>query len=157
MLLPLSTRANVPSLPYPLRSSLEYHGRCTYSPVLVLVLVPLLYSAPLGQPGECMICLGSNSYWYPLCSASLGQHGQCTYLPVFMLVLWDSLHSVCCACIPCTVLRLVRTGHVPTCPCSHLYWYLLCSWIARALYLLARVRNVPTCPCVYPCTVFCYG
>ena len=23
-----------------------------------------------------------------------------------------------CACIPCTVLCLVRTGHVPTCPCS---------------------------------------
>ena len=81
----------------------------------------------------------------------------------------------------CTVLRLVRTGHVPTCPCSHLYRYLLCSWTARALYLLARVLNVPTCPCLYrtyvfvlvsylrvracivptcpclyPCTVFCY-
>ena len=49
----------------------------------------------------------------------------------------------------CTVLRLVRTGDVPTCPCSHLYRYLLCSWTARALYLLARVLNVPTCPCLY--------
>ena len=58
-----------------------------------------------------------------------------------------------CACISCTVLRLVRTGHVPTCPCSHLYRYLLCSWTARALYLLAHVRNVPTCPCLYPCVL----
>ena len=31
----MSTRADVPSLPYLLRSSLGYHGRCTYSPVLV--------------------------------------------------------------------------------------------------------------------------
>ena len=76
---------------------------------------------------------------------------------VHVCVVCESLHSVYCACIPCTVLRLVRTGHVPTCPCSHLYWYLLCSWTARALYLLARVRIVPTCPCLYPCTVFCYG
>ena len=59
---------------------------------------------------------------------------------VHVCVVCESLHSVYCACIPCTVLRLVRTGHVPTCPCSHLYWYLLCSWAARALYLLARVR-----------------
>ena len=65
----------------------------------------------------------------------------------------------------CTVLSLVRTGHVPTCPCSHLYRYLLCRWTARALYFLVRVLNVPTCPCscvhtcprLYPCTVFCYG
>ena len=100
------TRANVPSLPYPLRSSLGYHGRGTYSPVLVLC-------------------------WY-----------------LFRAVLRSA----------CTVLRLVRTGHVPTCPCLHLYRYLLCSWTARALYLLPvslmylRVRA--TCPRLYPCTVF---
>ena len=131
------TRVNVPSLPYPLRSSLGYHGRCTYSPVLVLVLIPLSYSASLGQPGQCITCPCSYSYWYPLCSASLGQHGQCTYLSAFILVLSVNRYIVCTVLISCTVLRLVRTGHVPTCPCSPLYWYLLCSWTARAFYLLA--------------------
>ena len=77
-----------------------------------------------------------------------------------------------CACISCTVLRLVRTGNVPTCPCSHLYWYLLCSaslgqhghctylpvsvvvlvplvqcfaWTARAMYLCARACTLVQC------------
>ena len=76
---------------------------------------------------------------------------------VHVCVVCESLHSVNCACIPCTVLRLVRTGHVPTCPCSHLYWYLLRSWTARALYILAVSVMYTTCPCLYPCTVFCYG
>ena len=119
----------------------------------------------------------------PLYSASLVQPGQCIYFPVLVLVLvllvqcfaWstramnlfarvhtctvcESLHSVYCACIPLTVLRLVRTGYVPTCPCSYSYWYLLCSASlgqhgqciylpvvvlvlvsARIMYLLARV------------------
>ena len=69
----------------------------------------------------------------------------------------------------------VRTGNVPTCPCSYSYWYLLCSASlgqhgqytylpvvvlvlvsARVMYLLARVRTrtgtscVPTCPWSYP-------
>ena len=99
-------RANVPSLPYPLRSSLGYHGAEHTRPC-----------------------------WY-----------LCWYL--FRTVLRSA----------CTVLRLVRTGHVPTCPCSHLYRYLLCSWTARVFYLLPvssmylRVR-----PRLYSCTVFCYG
>ena len=120
----------------------------------------------------------------PLYSASLVQPGQCIYFPVLVLVLvllvqcfaWsaramnlfarvhtctvcESLHSVDCACIPLTVLRLVRTGYVPTCPCSYSYWYFLCSASlgqhgqctylavvvlvlvsARVMYLLARVR-----------------
>ena len=83
----------------------------------------------------------------PLYSASLGQPGQFIYLPVLVLVLvplvqcfaWsvramnlfarvhtcavcESLHSVYCACIPCTVLRLDSTGNVPTCPWSYSYW-----------------------------------
>ena len=37
----------------------------------------------------------------------------------------------------------VRTGNVPTCPCSYSYWYLLCS------ALLDSTGNVPTCPCSY--------
>ena len=121
----------------------------------------------------------------PLYSASLRQPGQCIYLPVLVLVLvpliqcfaWsaramnlvacvctcavcESLHRVYCACIPCTVLRLVRTGNVLTCPWSYSYWYLLCSASlgqhgqctylpvvvlalvsARVMYLLARVRT----------------
>ena len=40
---------------------------------------------------------------------------------VHVCVVCESLHSVYCACIPCRVLRLVRAGHVPTCPCSHLH------------------------------------
>ena len=120
-----------------------------------------------------------------LYSASLGQPGQFIYLPVLVLVLvplvqcfaWsarainlfarvhtcavcESLHSVYCACIPCTVLRLVRTGNVSTCPCSYSYWYLLyivslgqhgqCTYLrvvvlvlvsARVRYLLARIRT----------------
>ena len=61
----------------------------------------------------------------------------------------------------CTVLRLVRTGHVPTCPCSHLYRYLLCSWTARVLYLLPvslmylRVRA--TCPGLFLVQCFVMG
>ena len=157
------------------------------------MLVPLSYSASLGQPRQCITCPGSYSYWSAKreqvclvcptpCAVRLGITGTehtrpcwylCWYLfrtvlrsvstdmyllaRVHVCVVCESLHSVYCACISCTVLRLVRTGHVPTCPCSYLYRYLSCSWTERALYLLARVRNVPTCPCLYPCTVFCYG
>ena len=51
----MSTRANVPSLPYPLRSSLGYHVRYTYWPVLVPRAGTSLYSASLEQPnaGNC--------------------------------------------------------------------------------------------------------
>ena len=70
----MSTRAIVPSLPYPSRSSLEKHGRCTYLPVLVLVLVPLCTVLRLVSPGNVSIC--PCSYSYPLYSDSLGQHGQ---------------------------------------------------------------------------------
>ena len=132
----------------------------------------------------------------PLYSASLGQPGQCIYLPVLVLVLvplvqcfawsaramnlfarfhicavYESLHSVYCACIPCTVLRLVRTGNVPTCPCSYSYWYFLSSALlgqhgqctyfsvvvlvlmsARVMYLLARVCTRTGASCAVLCS-----
>ena len=213
----------------PLRRSLGYHGRCTYSPVLVpragtSFVQCFAWSAKRGKmclvcPTPCTVRLGimgvehTRPCWY-LCwylfqrgqmclvcptpaqfawvSRALNiptRVGTCAgtsfvqffawsaramyHLPRLVLVLvplvqcfarsaramyllarvhacvvCESLHSVYCACIPCTVLRLVHTGNVPTCPCSHLYWYLLCSWTARAFYLLARVRIVHTCSCL---------
>ena len=97
------------------------------------------------------------------CEVRLGITGAEHTRPCWYLC-WYLFRTVLCSA--CTVLRLVRTGHVPTCPCLHLYRYFLCSWTARALYLLARVLNVPTCPCLYrtyvsvlvsPCTVFVMG
>ena len=64
----MSTRANVPGLPYPLRSSHEYHRRCTYSPVLVprvgtSFVQCFAWSAKRGQmrlvcPTPCAVSLG---------------------------------------------------------------------------------------------------
>ena len=72
---------------------------------------------------------------------------------VHVCVVCESLHSVYCACIPCTVLRLVRTGHVPTCPCSHLYWYSCavgqhgrCTYLpVSVLYLRVRACILVQC------------
>ena len=130
------TRANVPSLPYFLRSSLGYHGRCKYSPVLVLVLAPLSYSASFGQPRQCITCPGLYSYW----AAKRGQ--MCLVCPT-----------------PCAV-RLGITGAEHTRSC----WYLAgtsfvqCfAWSAQAMYhlpglvlvLVSQMRaNVPSLP--YP-------
>ena len=90
------------------------------------MLVPLSYSASVGQPGQCITCPGSYSYWYPLCSASLGQHGRCTYLTAFMFVLCVS------RCTVCTVL-------VSLVQCF--------AWSVRAMYLLARVRTCTGTSC----------
>ena len=113
---------------YPLYSaSLGRPGQCTYLPVFALVLVPLVQCFALSAR-------------------------QCTYLPVFVLVLvslvqcfaWsaravclfsrfrtstvrESLHSVYCACTPCTAFPWASTSNVPICPCSYSYWYPLCS------------------------------
>ena len=125
--------------------------------MLVLVLVPLSYSASLGQPRQCITCPGSYSYWSAKrgqiclvcptpCAVRLGITGAEHTRPCWYLC-WYLFRTVLRSA--CTVLRLVRTGHVPTCPCSHLYRYLSCGWTARALYLLARVLHVPTCPCLY--------
>ena len=118
------------------------------------LVCPTPCAVRLGNTGDVMypVARVGTRAGTPLYSASLGQPGQCIYLPVLVLVLvplvqcfaWsaramnlfarvhtcavcESLHSVYCACIPCTVLRLVRTGNVPTCPCSYSYSYLLCS------------------------------
>ena len=100
----------------------------------------LSYSASLGQPGQCIICRARTRTGTLVQCFARSARAMYLLARVHVCVVCESLHSVYCACIPCTVLRLVRTGHVPTCPCSHLYWYLLCSWTARALYLLTRVR-----------------
>ena len=91
---------------------------------------------------------------------------------LFARVHTGAVYSVYCACIPRTALRLVRTGNVPTCPCSYSYWYILCSallgqhgqctylpvvvlvlvplvpcfaWTARAMYLCARAFVLVQC------------
>ena len=129
------------------------------------MLVPLSYSASLGQPRQCITCPDSYSYWSAKCgqmrlvcptpcAVRLGITGAEHTHPCWYLC-WYLFRTVLRSA--CKVLRLVRTGHVPTCPCSHLYRYLLCSWTARALYLLPvslmylRVRAciVPTCPRLY--------
>ena len=161
------------------------------------VVCPTPCAVRLGSTGNVSICPCWYSHWYPLYSASLGQPGKCTYLPVLVLVLvplvqcyaWSAramylfarvhtravrelLHSVYCACIPCTVLRLVSPGNVPICPCSYSYWYPLYSaslgqhgqctylpvlvlvlvplvqclaWTARAMYLFARACILVEC------------
>ena len=66
----MSTRANVLSLPYPLRRLLGYHGRCTYS----LVLVP--------RAGT-FCCTTTNDARWPLAytkgAATLGMWGSTTF------------------------------------------------------------------------------
>ena len=89
------------------------------------MLVPLCTVLRLVSPGNVSICPCSYSYWYPCFAWSA--RAMNLFARVHTCAVCESLHSVYCACIPCTVLRLVRTGNVPTCPCSHSYWYLLCS------------------------------
>ena len=144
----MSTRANVPSLPYPLRSSLGYHGRCAYLPVLVLVLVPLLYSASLGQPGQCIICPCSCVNRCTVCTVlvSLVQCFAWSARAMYLLAFVRTRTRISCA-----VLRLNSTGIVPTCP------YRSRTGTSRAVLRLDSTGSVPMRPCLYPCTVFCYG
>ena len=132
----------------------------------------------LVSPGNVPICPCSYSYWYPLYSASLGQPGQCTYLSVFVLVLvplvqcfaWsaramclfarvrtrtvrESLHSVYCICTPCTAFPWASAGNVPICPCSYSYWYPFVPLVH------ASTGNAPTYPRLFSyctCTVAQY-
>ena len=136
---------------------------CFFRTGQMCLVCPTLCAVRLGitgaehtRPCWCIFCTGPMYLVCPtLCAVRLGTTGAEHTRPSWCFVLVSL----------CTVLSLVRTGHVPTCPCSHLYRYLLCRWTARALYFLARVLNVPTCPCscvhtcprLYPCTVFCYG
>ena len=136
------TRENVPSLPYPLRSSLGYHGRWTYSPVLVLVLVPLSYSA------------------------SLGQHGHVRTCPWFMFVLCVSHCTVCtvlvslvqCFALSVRVMYLLARVHTYIGNSSAVGQHGHRTFLpVSVMYLRVRACIVPTCPCLCPCTVFCYG
>ena len=94
----MSTRANVPSLPYPLRRSLGYHGRCTYSPVLVpragtSFVQCFAWSAKRGQ--MCLVCPTP-------CAVRLGITGAEHTRPCWYL----------CWYLFRTVLRLVSPGNV---------------------------------------------
>ena len=159
----MSTRANVPSLPYPLRSSLGYHGRCTYSPVLVprtgtSFVQCFAWSAKRGQmylvcPTPCAVRLGITGAEYTR---------PCWYLCWYLF----QRGQMCLVCpTPCAV-RLGITGAEHTRPCWYLCWYLFhtvlrlvspgnvslarartrtgtplaqFAWVSRALYILARV------------------
>ena len=133
--------SNVPTCPcscwywYLLCSaSLGQHGQCTYLPVVVLVLVPLVHCFAW-TARSMYLCARACILVQCLCSALLGQHEQCTYLPVVVLVrylLCSALlgqHGLCTyrTGTTCAVLCLDSTGNVPTCPWSYSYWYLLCS------------------------------
>ena len=141
-----------------------------------------------------LICPCLYSYWYPLYSASLGQPGQCTYLPVFVLVLvplvqcfaWsaramyvfarvrtrtvrESLHSVYCACTPCTAFPWASAANVPSLPVFVLVLYLYplygvslgpygkCTYLP--VFVLVTVLVLVQCLVyvlhLYHCTVFC--
>ena len=113
------------------------------------MLVPLSYSASLGQPGQYITCPGSYSYWYAPCAVRLGITGAVHIRPCWYLVLVPLLHSaslsqrngqMCLVCpTPCAV-RLGITGAEHTRPC----WY-LCS------YLFQRGQMCLVCPT--PCAV----
>ena len=122
-----STRENVPSLPYPLRSSLEYHGRCTYSPVLVpragtSFVQCFAWSAKRRQ--MCLVCPTP-------CAVRLGITGTEHTRPCWYLC-WYLFRAV---------LRLVSPGNVSLArdrtrtgpPLAQF------AWVSRALYILARV------------------
>ena len=113
------TRANVPSLPYPLRSSLGYHGAEHTRPCWYLCWY-------LFQRGQmCLVCPTP-------CAVRLGITGAehtrpcwylCWYLfrTVLRLVSPGNVslaRARACPGTPCAVLRSVSTGKVPTCPCS---------------------------------------
>ena len=86
-------------------------------PVFVLVLVPLVQC--FAWPARAM----------------------CLFARVRTRTVRESLHSVYCACTPCTAFLSASADNVPTCPCSYSYWYsfVQCfAWSARAMYLYAR-------------------
>ena len=123
----MSTRANVPSLPYPLRSSLGYHGCCTYSPVLVprdgtSFVQCFAWSAKRGQ--MCLVCPTP-------CAVRLGITGAEHTRPC-----WYS-----CWYLFRTVLRLVSPGNVSLARARTRTGTPLAqfAWVSRALYILARV------------------
>ena len=97
------------------------------------MLVPLSYSASLGQPGQCITCPGSYSYWYAPCAVRwvsralyiLARVGtSCWYLFVQCFAWPAKRGQMCLVCpTPCAV-RLGITGAEHTRPCWYLCWYL---------------------------------
>ena len=86
VVLRLDSTGYAPIVLVPLCSALlGQHGQCTYLPVVVLVLVPLVQC--FAWTARAMyLCARACILVQCLCSASLGQHGQCTYLAVVVLV-----------------------------------------------------------------------
>ena len=105
------TRANLPNLPYPLRSSLGYHGRSTYSPVLVL-FAGISFVQCFARLVQCFAWSVRVMYLLALVrtytgtSCAVGQHGYCTFLPVSLMCLRVRARVVhtCPRLYPCTVL-----------------------------------------------------
>ena len=147
----------------PLSSSLGYHGRCTYSTVLVpcagtSFVQCLAWSAKRGQmclvyPTPCAVRLGITgaehtrpcwySCWY------LFQRGQmCLVCPTpcaVRLGITDAEHPrpcwYLCWYLFRTVLRLVSSGNVSLAQARTRTGTPLAqfAWVSRALYILARV------------------
>ena len=218
MLVPLSTRANVPSLPYPfaqfawvsralnilarvgtcagtsfvqcfawsaramyhlpglvlalvrpLRSSLGYHGQCTYSPVLVpragtSFVQCFAWSAKRGQ--MCLVCPTPCAVRLSITGA---EHTRSCWYLCWYLFQRGQMGLVCLT--PCAV-RLGITGAEHTRSCWYLCWYLFRTVLRLVIpgnVSLARARtrtdtpravlrsvsmgNVPTCPCSCLCCV----
>ena len=113
---------NVPNLPVfvlvlvPLYSaSLGQPGQCTSLPVFVLVLVPLVQCFAWSARAMYLFARVRTRTGTP-CTCFARPAGQCAYLPVFVLVLCVN------RCTVCTVLVLL-VQHVPICSCSYSYWY----------------------------------
>ena len=153
----------------PLRSSLGYRGRCTYSPVVVpragtSCVKCFAWSAKRGQ--MCLVCSTP-------CAVRLGITGAehtrpCWYLYWYLF----QRGQMCLVCsTPCAV-RLGITGAERTRPCWYLCWYLfrtVLRLVSPGNVSLARARtrtgtpcvvlrsvstgNVPTCPCSCLCCV----
>ena len=133
----ISTRANVPSFTYPLRSSLGYHGRCTYSPVLVpragtFFVQCFAWSAKRGQ--MCLVCPTP-------CAVRLGITGAEHTRPCWYLC-WCLFQrgQMCLVCpTPCAV-RLGITGAEHSCPCWYLFRTVL-RLVSPGNVSLARART----------------
>ena len=124
----VGTRAGTPLY----SASLGQPGQFIYLPVLVLVLVPLVqcfaWSARAMNLFARVLCVNRCTVCTVL--VSLVQCFAWTARAMYLLARGRTRTGV-------------RTGNVPTCPCSYSYWYLLCS------ALLDSTGNVPTCPCSY--------
>ena len=153
----------------PLRSSLGYHGRCTYSPVLVpragtYFVEFLAWSAKRGQ--MCLVCPTPCAVRLAITGA---EHTRlCWYLCWYLF----QRGQMCLVCpTPCAV-RLGITGAEHTRPCWYLCWYIFRTVLrlvspSNVSFARARTRtgtscavlrsvstgNVPTFPCSCLCCV----